>query len=210
MRVMVRTAGVIALLAGSLVWPSGVAQAAAPVASEAVPAGGCPQKPERLGGCFIDGQRLFLKSKKSVGTADVAVGSQYRLSATSRDFTEVLTVRIEDVSGIAAGAKLGLSVACSGTCKAEGKFPSIIISKGATARATITYHDTTKSKNSTRVRHLLTGRKSGYPEANASWNSSEIRCDNQLLKSGKSAGCVFPQVVPTLTKMKELPVSRRT
>jgi len=154
---------------------------------------------DRVQSCVLVSGRVYvLRGAARVGAITFGITHFMQLSASSRDFTEHITISGVRVTGSAGGVHLSLRVSCGSPCAATVRFPQDeVIADGLTA--TVDYHDGVAAGRAQETRSLYTLEftKPGDRPASFSYRLPiAYRCDDEL--PGVPAGCVLPAYLPYL------------
>ncbi|SOE08986.1 Deoxyribonuclease NucA/NucB [Streptomyces sp. 2323.1] len=163
----------------------------------------------RFQACTVsNGTFTVTHNRQVVGRLNFTVTQHIGLNAKSPKFTEQFSLKFTSGAGTVDGFATNLAASCGGSCKATSHVPHTPTRVGETINGTISYSDTTSTKNSTHTSYGLTFTRPGYLSTPAKWSSLTYRCDkgNKAGRTGNyGTGCVFTGYAPFETQQAALP-----
>lgn len=175
----------------------------APAAATCRPA---PNAFNRTQLCFLVPVTLIvLLNRNPVGAAHFTAIHSLQLNPRGRDYTEQVTIGGVRLVGNAGGIHVALADGCGNTCTPTGNnFPvGAILRNGL--HGTLTFHDSIGrgQEASLRNRYVWLFVKAGFTPGSVTYNTPLFyRCDEMI---SSVPGCVFPEFMPVMTSMQQLP-----
>ncbi|MCP2342550.1 NucA/NucB deoxyribonuclease domain-containing protein [Actinomadura rupiterrae] len=162
-----------------------------------------PSMETRTTGCeTFKGAAFVTLRGASVGYVQFVGTMTWRMSTTSRDFTAEVDAMPVAVVDEAAGAVVGITPVCNGTCSSTGSVVGVAV-PGVPLRGTLHFTDTTRTQHDVKAHLVLTPVKRGLiGMPGIAVAKTKIRCDDMF--NGQRPGCVNLDYIPTITSLSRL------